>query len=186
MKDAPISWRERDLLTAAEKFMGGMIEFPLIEFTRPCYLNLDAQITPTIAQVWRCTTACIHLNMSARMDDSNSSLKQKTARIYEMEYQRLLGSLFPLQHEFWKTFYIRQEEELNKVLIALDALYFATKKQGPINYQLLAQSISALTKAYYRKDQSKKENLNKAHRLIIDLPLPDLKTWMIQQLNSIN
>ena len=106
----------------------------------------------------------------------------KAARIYELEAHRLLGSIFSLEDEFWKAFYIRQELEETKPLIALDALHFSTRCQEQIAYQLLFQSLKAIIRGYYEPKTVKKAHFENAKRLITDLPVTSLQSWINHQL----
>ena len=184
MKDAPFSWKERDLLTAAEKYMEGVIEFPLIEYALPCFPKLDNGITQKIAQVWRYMAAAFHLQKTFEEKENGSSnpIQHKAARIYELEAHRILGSIFSLENEFWKAFYIRQELEETKPLIALDALHFSTRYQEQIAYQLLLQSLKAILQGYYEPKTVKKIHFENAKRLITDLPMTPLRSWLNHQL----
>lgn len=178
---APFSWKERDMLTAAEKYMVGTIEFPMIEYVAPCFPNLDTAIAQRISQVWRYSTAAFHLRTNAE-ELENVTIHQNAARIYELEAHRILGSIFSLEHEFWRAFYIRQELEETKPLIALDAIYHSTSGQEQIAYQLLQQSLKVILKSYYNSPLEKKVHFENAKRLLTDLPTDALIKWINQQL----
>jgi len=176
IKEAPLSWREMDLLTASEKYMKGANEVPFVQLVLPCFPNLDDTLTIKIAQVWRYSCASFHLKQNKEANYSNL-VKQEAALIYQQETQRILGSIFSLKNPFWKIFYIRQEEEINKLGIALDALHYATDSKNPIYYQLVQQALKSIIKGHYVKKENTKHFQN-ALRLIIELPLPELHKYL--------
>lgn len=180
INQAPISWKERDLLTASEKFMTGVLDFPLVEYALPCFPKVDPIVHQKIAQVWACTTATYHLNILAegKPDDSSNMHHLKAARIYEQEAQRVLGSIFPMEHQFWKAFYTRQELEVTKPLVSIDAIHFNTNCQAQIAYQLLLQSIKAILMGHYKNPTDKKNHFENAKRLLMDLPMVSLISWI--------
>ena len=187
--EAPISYKERDLITAAEKFMTGAIDFPIVEYVSVCFPKVESKLSQKIDRVWTCTTAAYHLEQQIKQDDLSQASKKitnniqlKAARIYEHEAQRILGSVFPMEHPFWKAFYLRQQEELTKPLIAIDAFYFLTQQQKEIDYQLLTQSFKSLLKGYYLNYPNKKNQFENAKRLLVDLNLEKLQAWLNQQM----
>jgi hypothetical protein len=186
IKEGPFSWTERDILTAVEKYMGDAVVFPLVEYAAPCFNDLDAASIKKIAQIWRYLSASFHLQQITKSDVKNNIdvIKHKAARIYEQEAQRILGSLFPLEHKFWTVFYSRQEINNDKLLVAIDALFYSADTKNQISYQLLLQSIKAIAKGYYATHRIKKKHFEDAKRLIIDLPLAPLGLWINAQLNK--
>lgn len=182
IKEAPLSWREMDLLTASEKYMSGVIELPFIEFVLPCFPDLDDTLNFKIAQVWRYSCASYHLQQN-KEDNYSNLVKQEAALIYQQETQRILGSIFNLKNPFWKSFYARQEQENSKPLITLDALYNATGCQNPICYQLIIQVLKSIIEAHYTKDAN--NHYQKALRLMGDLKIPKLRIWTQQQIRNI-
>ncbi len=188
IKEAPISWRERDLLTAAERYMKGAINFSLVKFVSPCFSKIEIKDGYKIDQVWACTIAAFHLQKIAKAEDQKINadlllpLYLKAARIYEQEAQRILGSIFPIEDHFWETFYIRQQQEKTKPLVALDALHLLTQSQQQIAYQLLTQSLKAILEGHYTAYQTRKNHFENAKRLLMDLPIAPLQDWLNQQL----
>ena len=184
-KDAPFSWKERDVLTAAEKYMEHAIDMPLIKFIGPCFPELDDNIFQKINQVWRYSLAGYHLNKIAEQKNHEDALLITAANIYKLEAQRIIGSIFPLKHDFWKAFYIRQEQEATKPLVALDIIYYATNCQQQIAYQLLQQSLKSILKGHYLESDERKTCLENAKRLLTDLPTASLQNWINHQLTKI-
>lgn len=184
IKEAPISWKERDLLTAAEQYMKGIIDFSLVEFSLSCFPKIDQNTSQKIDQVWACIVTAYHLQMNNKKADKDCSktLPFKAARIYEQEAQRLLGSMFSIDHKFWKAFYTRQELEATKPLVTIDALHFSSNCQAQIAYQLLLQSLKAILVGHYEAAITKKEHFENAKRLLSDLPVPQLISWLNQEL----
>lgn len=186
IRKSPISWKERDLLTAAEKFLIGTLELPLVEFTLPCFPTIDESISKKITYVWACNCAALHLHKATENTNPlfSKTMQLKAARIYEQEAQRLLGSIFLLDHSFWKAFYTRQELEETKPIVALDALHFYTHGQEQIRYQLLVQSLKTILKGYYEKSDLKINQYQIAKRLLIDQPVPQLQLWLDHQISN--
>lgn len=181
IKDAPFSWKEKDILTGAEKYLEDAFNLPLIEMTKLCFSNILIEDQQKIAQVWRYSTAAFHLRkvkIQTQQIDVNIQLKNKAAKIYELECQRILGAIFSLEDNFWRAFYKRQEEETDKILIAIDALYYAALSKKSIAYQLLIQSFREIFKGLYASGKNKNIHLENANRLLIDLPLAELKAWI--------
>ncbi len=188
IKEAPISWKERDLLTAAEKYMKGAIGFPMVEYASGCFPKIEKNTLQKIEQVWACSSAAYHLqqlaekgNNSVKTDFPNS-LQLKAARIYEQEAQRILGSIFPIEHKFWEPFYVRQQEEMTKPLVPIDALHFSSGCQQQIAYQLLIQSFKVILEGHYTTTVTKRNHFENAKRLLVDLPMSPLQAWLNQQL----
>ena len=186
IRNSPISWKERDLLTAAEKFMAGTLELSLVEYTLPCFPAIEEIISKKITYVWACNCAALHLQKATEKTNPlfSKTMQLKAARIYEQEAQRSLGSIFLLDHSFWKAFYTRQEVEETKPIVALDALHFYTHCQEQITYQLLIQSLKAILKAYYETLDLKIKHYQIAKRLLIDQPVPLLQIWLDQQISD--
>jgi len=186
IKEGPFPWKERDTLTAVEKYMDNAIDFPVVAYATPCFNNRDAASIKKIAQTWRYLSASFHLQQITEEDIANNidCIKQKAARIYEQEAQRILGSLFPLEHKFWTVFYSRQETNEDKLLVAIDALFYSSGAKNQVTYQLLLQSLKAIASGYYATNNIKKKHFEDAKRLIIDLPLTPLKQWINTQLNN--
>lgn len=186
IKEAPLSWKEMDLLTAAERYMAGGIEMDLVEYLLPCYPAADEKLTSQIARVWRCLTAAFHLKRKSMETDEKEILEllAQSAHIYELEAQRILGGLFPLDSPFWKTFYARQELEEDKPLIMVDALHHATGCREQVNYQLLLQALKATLRGYYEVKIERKHQLETAKKLLTGMPVPQLREWYNQQLSQ--
>lgn len=184
VQKAPFSWKERDILTAAEKYMNGALDLPLVDFVLPCFQEMDRDAAMKVAQVWRCLYAGYHLRKVAIEKEANfcNSIQLKAARIYEQEAQRILGSIFSLEHRFWTVFYNRQEEKESKLLIVIDAMYFNTGCKEPITYQLLQQCSNAIIKGYYSTLNLRRVHFESAKRLVINLPLMQLREWLNRQL----
>ena len=193
LKEAPFTWKERDLLTAAEKYMGGEIELPLVEYIIPSFPNIDIQIASKISQIWSYYIAAFQLQSievvnKIESSGQNNQTEQnllKAARIYELEAQRILGSIFPLQSTFWKVFYTRQEEEGSLLLVAIDAMHYSTACQHQIPYQLLLQCLKSITSGHRAPLESKKLYFQNAKRLLIDLPLTSFRNWLNHEVKNI-
>ena len=181
IKQTPLTWKELDTITAAERYMEEEIELPMIDFALPCFPRIDEKIIEKIGQVWQYHLAVFHLQKKSKgiINTSSQTLLQNACRIYEQEAQRILGSIFPLAHPFWKAFYQRQETHLKKPLVVIDALHFYTNNQEKIAYQLLTQSLKSILQGQYETDNQKNKYYENADRLLTDLPLEDLKTWLL-------
>ena len=174
------------MLTAAERYMDGALEMDMVEYVRPCFPAADEKLSSQIARVWRCLTAAFHLKRK-REDSDEKELRElldQSARIYELEAQRTLGGVFPLDSPFWKTFYARQELDENKPLIAVDALHHATGCREQLNYQLLLQALKATQRGYYEVPAERKRQLETAKKLLTGMPVPQLRNWYSQQLSQ--
>jgi len=185
IKNAPFSWKDRDILTGAEKYMEGAIDLCLVKMTIPCFRELTPDKQEKISLVWKYATAAYHLKKdqsTIHPDVIVQQLKNNAARIYELECQRILGSLFFLENDFWKAFYKRQEVEADKILVALDALHYASTGRHAIAYQLLIQAFRKIIKGHYTKGKNRNTHFKNAKRLLVDLPLSLLQTWLSQQL----
>ena len=192
IKESPISWNEIELLTAAEIHMSDVIDIPLVEYLSACFPDLeDSKNQPyllKIDQVWNCQTAAYHLQRQAWKECATlktnllETIPFKAARIYEQEAQRNLGGIFSSEHKFWGTFYKRQRKEKTKPMVAIDALYFLSNCQEQITHQLLTQAFKNIFEGYYQNFQDKKNCFENAKRLLLELPTPELQTWLNQQL----
>ncbi len=183
IKQTPLTWKELDIITAAEKYMKGEIQFPMVDFALPCFPGIAPKVIQKIKQVWQYGIAAFHLQKQSKQQKNTATQKLlvKASRIYEQETQRILGSIFPLEHPFWKSFYQRQETDLKKPLVAIDALHFYTKRQEKIAYQLLTQSLKAILKGQYETQSQKNKYYENADRLLMDLPVEAFKTWLQNQ-----
>ncbi len=170
IKQTPLTWKELDIITAAERYMEDAIKLPMVTFVLSCFPKIDKKNLKKITQVWRYNLAVFHLTKKRKesTDATTQTLLHTASRIYEQEAQRILGSIFPLEHPFWKAFYKRQETDLKKTFVAIDALHFYTNCQEKIAYQLLTQSLKAILQGQHET----------AERLLMDLPLEDLKSWL--------
>ncbi len=183
IKESPFSWKERDLLTAAEKYMQGGIDCPITIIAAACFPKIETIVLDKIIQIEQYSLAAFHLLMiqKDKVERQSDTLQFQAARIYEQEAQRILGSVFSLDDSFWKTFYTRQEMIGTRPLVVLDALHFLTKCQEKITHQLLVQGFKAILTGFYANSIIKKENFNTAKRLLVDLALPQLTEWLHQQ-----
>ncbi len=196
IKESPISWRERELLTAAEIHLFDGIDIPLVKYLVSCFPQLadskNKQSLLKIDQVWNFQTAAYHLQKQAWKEAAalkttlTATIPFKAARIYEQEAQRNLGGVFLSEHKFWETFYKRQRKENTKPMVAIDALYFLSNCQDQITHQLLIQAFKNIMEGYYQNFQGKKSCFENAKRLLLELPTPKLQTWLNQQLSNDN
>jgi len=185
IRQSPLTGKEIDLITATERYMDGILELPLITFSLPCFPNQQEKIVKRIAQVWQCHLAAFHLQSIANnMEDHSTNLiLRKAKHIYEQEAQRILGSLFSLEHPFWNTFYKRQESELAKLSLAVDALYAITPNPSTkIPYQLLLQALKFILKAHYLEPKHQRQHYQNAQRLLVELPLTEFHNWLNEQM----
>ncbi len=187
IKQTPLTWKELDTLTAAEKYLASELELPIIEFILPYFPNAGQKISKKLEQTWQFSIASFQLQKSMKLLKSKEPelLLTKASRIYEQETQRILGSIFPIEHLFWKYFYQRQETDLLKPLVSIDALYFSVKKHGTIPYQLFTQSLKAILQAQYEEKSTKILYYQKAEKLIVEMPFKALKEWITIQKKSI-
>lgn len=183
IKEAPFSWKERDLLTAAERFMPGAISCFIVSSSLACFPEIKPDVCKKIIQVEWCSLAAFHLHMiqKDKKEYQTDSLQIQAARIYEQEAQRVLGSVFFLENPFWKAFYTRQEMILTRPIVVLDALHFLTQCKEKIAHQLLVQSFKAILSGFYADETIKKETFNTAKRLLVDLPQQKLTRWLDEQ-----
>ncbi|MEM6379983.1 MAG: hypothetical protein AAF705_17440 [Bacteroidota bacterium] len=184
IRSGPFSWKEKDILTGAEIYLAHVVNFSLIKMVGAYFTTLSQSDQQQIDLIWDYQMAAYHLKQT----DENLSghgvvqeLRLKASTIYSLEAQRLLGGLFPLADDFWKTFYRRQEIELDKALIAIDALHFAASKPHPILYELLIQSFREILKGRYAGGEDQQVHFQTAIRLLGDLPLIQLKNWLRRQ-----
>ena len=187
IRKAPLSWKEKDILTGAERYMDGMMNLSIIELTSPYFSGLSQERQAQIDLVWKYQLASYHLKNGFDLHSESTTvqeLKYKASNIYELEAQRMLGAIFLLESNFWKAFYKRQEVENDKILIAIDALHFATKQQSPIAYQLLIQAFREILKGQYTLEQDQTIHFEKAKRLLVDLSIPQLRLWLDQLLST--
>ena len=184
IQNAPFSWKAKDTLTGAEKYMEVIMKISLIEMIHTCFPAISIEKQRKINLIWRYELAAYHLKKTSCTSSESSSiqeLKINAAKMYELEAQRILGALFPLDHAFWKAFYKRQEAESDKILIAIDALHFASKSQSSIAYQLLLQAFRFIIKGQYASGENRYTHFKNANKLLADLPLPELQLWLNQQ-----
>ncbi|MEE9373144.1 MAG: hypothetical protein V3V00_08835 [Saprospiraceae bacterium] len=185
---APLSWKDIDMVTAAEMYMTHSMEIEIIEMLLPCFPNININIQEVIERVWYCLIAAWHLELYDASDTNDTScevsraLRKKVTHLYQKEAQRLLGSLFQLDHPFWHDFYRRQEEPINRMLCAIDALHHACGCQQQVSYQLIIQTTKSIAKAQYKSQEDKKYHYGLALRLIRDLPLTSLISWITDQI----
>lgn len=184
IKEAPFSWKERDTLTAVEKYMSGAIAFSLVACISSCLNDLDDKSIKNISKIWRYLTASYHLQQISKNDVVNNIdiIKQKAVRIYEQEAQRVLGTLFLLDHKFWIIFYSRQQIKEHNLLVVIDILFYSAGIKNQITYQLLLQSLKAIAEGYYATHTIKKKHFEDAKQLIIDLDVEPLRLWINTQL----
>ncbi|GEM_PF-3434038 len=184
IKQIPLSWKELDIITAAERYLKGALNLPIIKFALPCFPIIKKREFAKINRIWEFSKSALHLHFESEQQQSKSTqmILLKARRIYEQEAQRILGSIFPLEHPFWKSFYQRQETRLTQPLVGIDALHFYTSCKEKISYQLLTQSLKAILLAHYEtkfdNPMGKIDHFKNADRLIIDLPLEKLKVWL--------
>jgi len=185
IKAINFSWQERDVLTAAERFMEGAMDFPLIEFVSPCFPELDYNHRQNISLIWEYISAAYHLQMSKK-DGDDCTIFERGSQIYQLEAKRILGSFFTTESSFWTIYNSRQELTQSRPLVAIDALFYGSGENNHISYQLLLQCLKCIIKGHYTNDKSlKKSQLENAKRLIIDLPAPLLQSWINLKLSKI-
>lgn len=187
IKNVPFTANGVDLITGAEKYLSGLLELPLVEFVKSSFPVVSPIVFHRTQQVWEYAIAAFHLNQikGKQADQLSCKLMSTAARIYEIEIQRILGALFPLEHPFWVTFYQRLEKEQEKPLLALDALYHCSKGHSKIHYQLLLQILKAILKARYLEMEQQRDHYQNALRLIGDLRLIAFQNWIKLQLNDL-
>jgi len=186
--ETPLRSKERDIITAAERYLAGVMTVPMITHVAPCFTKAGRQINQSslekIARVWRFNIAAYHLQHQINTAETHivKPLLMKSKSLYEQEAQRILGSIFPIESSFWNDFYIRQDKELTKNLVAIDAIHHLTGQQNSLAHQLITQSIKYSLLSFYMNDDDKlverNEHINKAEKLIMDLPLEELKIWI--------
>lgn len=180
----PLTAREIDWLTAAELYLFDMLNLPLLDFVPVCFPNIVPANLNRVQQIWEYALAAFHLTQKSHseQDWNRKQFQMNAARIYELEMQRILGTFFPLAHPFWKVFYIRQEIEAGKPLLALDVLHNLSGHKSQIPYQLLLQSLKAILKAHYFYPDEKDTHYRTAQQLITNLPLSDFQIWISEQI----
>jgi len=184
IKQTPLSWKELDIITAAERYLKGELNLPIIEFALPCFPIIEKRKFDKINQIWTFSKSALHLHIESEQEQNKAtqSILLKARRIYEQEAQRILGSIFPIEHPFWKSFYQRQATAIAQPLVAIDALHYSTNCKEKISYQLLIQSLKAILAAKYETKldhpKVKMNHFKNADRLIMDLPLENLKAWL--------
>jgi len=187
IKQSPLSWKELDIITAAERYLKGELNLPIIEFALPCFPMIEKIKLDKINWIWAFSKSALHLHFESELEQNKStqSILLKARRIYEQEAKRILGSIFPMEHSFWKSFYQRQATVLAQPLVAIDALHFSTNCKEKISYQLLIQSLKSILAAKYESNldhpKDKINHFKNAERLIMDLPLHELRTWLQAQ-----
>lgn len=184
IRNAPLSWREKDILTGAEQHLQAVLTMDIRQMISPFYPDLSTAVQEKINLVWKFELAAYHLVRKGSTGEATAlkqELKHQAAHIYELEAQRILGALFPLESNFWKAFYKRQEAATEKNLIAIDAFHFASTKQRPVVYQLLLQIFREIIKGHYADGVARSEHFHNATRLLGNLPLPELKQWLHHQ-----
>lgn len=185
IKKTPLSYKALDNITAAERFMTGIINAPIISYVAPCFANLEEKTVNLLSEVWQFNLAALHLKMKVELDaydGHTAQILRKAYHVYEQESLRFLSTLFPLQHPYWQVFYKRQSAEITQALTSIDALYFMTSCKSQLEHQLLVQCIQLVLHAYYQvpceSEIQKNKKLDNALQLIVDLPVTELKQWI--------
>jgi len=178
IQDAPFTKQQKDLLTSADFYFKGALDTPLIEFLLPCYPSINKNISDKIEKVWICSSTCFHLMESEKSTEEIKKVKELVSHYYSIEAQRILGSLFTIEDTFWETFYKRQINEINKPLVAIDALHQLSVTKDEATFQLLTQCIKSLHYGYYTETDFKKSHIENAYKMIENLPLDAFKDWM--------
>jgi len=180
MKKIPLSWKELDIITAAERYVENELQLDLVEFILPCFPTVEDNLSKKISQVWFYSITGLHLqNEASKLENEDvKGMLIKASRIYEQESQRILGSIFPINHTFWKSFYQRQDSDLTKPLIVVDALHYLDVSKNGIVHQLISQSVFAILQGHYEQNSEFDLPYERAKRLIVDLPLNALKKWL--------
>lgn len=184
IKATPLTWKEVDNLTAAEKYLSDLVDLPLVEFLIPCFPIEDSEIKMRIQEISDLSFTALHLKMAGNqeIDSGTKALLQKAIRVYEQETMRLLSHLFPLRHDFWTSFYKRQLTDISKALVTVDAMHHATKCQHNIAYQLVVHALQLILTAEYEtaleNQIEKNKQLEDASRLLVDLPIDNFRVWI--------
>ncbi|MEM6725180.1 MAG: hypothetical protein AAF598_14165 [Bacteroidota bacterium] len=184
IRNAPLTAKEIDWLTAAELYLLDLIELPLVHFVSPCFPHIFQSNLDQINLLWEYALAASQLSRKSleEQEATNQEIQQQASRIYALEMQRILGAIFPLGNPFWRIFYQRQELEEERPLLALDCLHHLSDHQSQIAYQLLLQALKTILKAEHLPEGEKQQQYHHALRLIAKLPIPEFQTWIKQQI----
>lgn len=182
IQEAPFSWKDKDILSAAEKYLVDLSEIPMIPMIMPCFPGVPEEIEESLEAVWQCLYVSWHLDGESESIETIKMVKTKAADLYQKEAQRILGSIFSKHHPFWRAFYTRQDESNFYMICALDALHHATSERHQECHQLLSQSIKYIVHSRREVLPQKKICLVEALKLLGDLPLPALRGWIRQEI----
>ena len=184
---APFTASIIDTLTGAERHLQDLLDLPFVGMVKNCFPKILPSKLVLIHQVWTYSIAAFHLRQPFGKSNgiTTKDLRRRAARIYELEMQRSLGAIFPLEHPFWQVFYRRQDKELEKALIVLDALHYCSTGESQIPYQLLLQVLKAILRASYLEPENSKDHYQNAQNLIVTLPLSSLNQWLEEQKNDL-
>ena len=183
---APISYRAKDILVGAERYLQTTEELTLIDMVADYYGSYDQSTLNKIKMIWQCQFACwiLHNNKSGNRFDDQIILE--ALQIYHQEAQRFLSSLFHLDHTFWKAFYNLQHEESTKPLCALESLIHVDQSIESVSHQLIRQSVKSILFACIEQSRNDKaDHFLHALRMLGDLPLEELKSWIKNKLSTL-
>lgn len=176
LRNVPLSPAERDLMTGLAPEIQSPLSFPQLNEIASVFGNVQQSQADTLDAISVCSTAACDLTialMTLTLNTHRSEQVRAGIQICVTEILRLSGSLFPLQHHFWETFYrntahmrlttwtafaldtnpaaavahVMAKSKFGLFLLPLDALYMLSRKENQLTHEMLRQSLNAVFSA---------------------------------------
>jgi len=196
-------WAKDDILSCSHR-TNPILLYPPLE----CFPKQE--VFPEIQWKALCLCAAYGLHFLARYEKSKrQDLKSyRLSRILMTECQRICGSIFNLEHLFWRTFYHRlapehhikelensmdQSDEihykrLSFFLLPLDMLSLSAKLTG-FQYEMLEQSFVSMIRGFYNLGQhppaAQRKLFKEAFLYTKEISLDKYDQWMSHYANMI-